>query len=155
MINRRQFIAATAVAFAPLGVSESNKVQPPWEPDGVGSLARIGVLTPDDDPVPESEMRAMAPEGISIHASRVLWNGDPGSFAAGVTEFGFSEADLQRISRENALELLPGLRPSAAHGRSPRVLELRDPATNWGSDYRGSVLGVQRCTTIKSETESR
>lgn len=81
MINRRQFIAATAVAFAPLGVSGSNKVPPPWEPDGVGSLARIGVLTPDDDPVPESEMRAMAPEGISIHASRVLWNGDPGSLS--------------------------------------------------------------------------
>jgi len=55
-----------------------------WEPDGVGSLARIGVLTPDDDPVPESEMRTMAPDGVSIHASRVLWkNGDWRSFAVG------------------------------------------------------------------------
>jgi maleate isomerase len=45
-----------------------------WQPDGAGSLARIGVLTPDSDPVPESEMWAMAPSGVSIHASRVFWS---------------------------------------------------------------------------------
>jgi maleate isomerase len=83
MMNRRQFVAATAVAFAPLGFSTSNEVQLHWEADGVGSLARIGVLTPDDDPVPESEMRTMAPAGVSIHASRVLFNSDPLSFAEG------------------------------------------------------------------------
>jgi maleate isomerase len=49
----------------------------------VGSLARIGVLTPDFDPVPESEMWAMAPHGVSIHAARVTWkwNHDPREFA--------------------------------------------------------------------------
>jgi hypothetical protein len=52
-----------------------------WQPDGVGSLARIGVLTPDFDPVPESEMWAMAPQGVSIHAARVTWNRDPRAFA--------------------------------------------------------------------------
>jgi len=81
MMNRRQFVAATAVAFASPTVSVSNEVQPRWEADGVGSLARIGLLTPDDDPVPESEMRTMAPAGVSIHASRVLWNGDPRSLS--------------------------------------------------------------------------
>ncbi len=45
-----------------------------WQSDGAGSLARIGVLTPDFDPVPESEMWAMAPPGVSIHASRVPWS---------------------------------------------------------------------------------
>jgi maleate isomerase len=30
------------------------------------------VLTPDFDPVPESEMSAMAPKGVSIHGSRVF-----------------------------------------------------------------------------------
>jgi maleate isomerase len=40
------------------------------------------VLTPDFDPVPESELWAMAPPGISIHGSRVSYKrGDPKSFA--------------------------------------------------------------------------
>ncbi len=52
-----------------------------WQRDGAGSLARIGVLTPDFDPVPESELWAMAPQGVSIHASRIPWTGDARSFA--------------------------------------------------------------------------
>lgn len=42
-----------------------------WQPDGAGWRARIGVLTPHSDPVPESELQAMAPVGVSIHAARV------------------------------------------------------------------------------------
>lgn len=42
-----------------------------WRPDGAGWRARIGVLTPHLDPVPESEFQAIAPEGVSIHATRV------------------------------------------------------------------------------------
>ncbi len=42
-----------------------------WQPDGAGARARIGVLTPHLDPVPESEFQALAPEGVSIHAARV------------------------------------------------------------------------------------
>jgi maleate isomerase len=42
-----------------------------WEPDGAGWRARIGVLTPDDDTVPESEFWTMAPDGVSVHAARV------------------------------------------------------------------------------------
>lgn len=42
-----------------------------WMPDGRGSRAQIGVLTPHLDPVPESEFNALAPEGVSIHAARV------------------------------------------------------------------------------------
>jgi len=40
-------------------------------PDGAGTRARIGVLTPHLDPVPESEFNALAPAGVSIHAARV------------------------------------------------------------------------------------
>jgi len=55
---------------------------PQWLPDGVGSIGRIGVLTPDTDPVPESEMWAMVPPGVSIHAARVRWQrGKPMTFA--------------------------------------------------------------------------
>jgi maleate isomerase len=42
-----------------------------WKPDGYGWRARIGVLTPDDDAVPESEFWTMAPDGVSVHAARV------------------------------------------------------------------------------------
>jgi maleate isomerase len=84
-MKRRQFITLAGVAAMgtpallshPLPATKRSR----WQPDGVGSVARIGVLTPDDDPVPESEMRAMAPEGVSIHTSRVAWNRDPRSFA--------------------------------------------------------------------------
>jgi maleate isomerase len=50
---------------------KDSRLVPQWQSDGAGSIGRIGVLTPDFDPVPESEMWAMAPPGISIHASRV------------------------------------------------------------------------------------
>jgi maleate isomerase len=42
-----------------------------WEPDGAGWRARIGVLTPDDDTIPESEFWTLAPDGVSICAARV------------------------------------------------------------------------------------
>lgn len=45
-----------------------------------------------------------------VPASQILFGSPLAETAAGVTDLGFSEADLQRISRENALELLPGLR---------------------------------------------
>jgi len=79
-MKRRQFItlAGAAAIGAPIGALELAENQGSrWQPDGVGSLARIGVLTPDFDPVPESEMWTMAPRGVSIHASRVTWNRDP------------------------------------------------------------------------------
>jgi pimeloyl-ACP methyl ester carboxylesterase/maleate cis-trans isomerase len=41
------------------------------KPDGAGWRARIGVLTPEDDTVPESEFWTMAPDGVSVHAARV------------------------------------------------------------------------------------
>ena len=43
-----------------------------WQPDGLGYRARIGLLTPNDDAVPESEFWTMAPEGVSVHVGRVL-----------------------------------------------------------------------------------
>ena len=48
-----------------------------WQPDGWGSHARIGVLAPHNDVVPEGEFGAMAPQGVSIHTARVPlgWRG--------------------------------------------------------------------------------
>jgi maleate isomerase len=42
-----------------------------WQPDGWGWRARIGVLTPHADIGPEAEFQAMAPAGVSIHATRI------------------------------------------------------------------------------------
>jgi maleate isomerase len=50
-----------------------------WQHDGAGTVARFGVLTPEFDPVPESEMCAMVPHGISIHAARVARTGPQGA----------------------------------------------------------------------------
>jgi len=52
-----------------------------WQSDGLGSCARLGVLTPDFDPVPESEIAAMAPLGISIHSSRIARRPHPREYA--------------------------------------------------------------------------
>jgi len=86
-MQRRQFITLAGIAAVTPQCLASAKLAASkpstWQPDGVGSLARIGVLTPDFDPVPESEMWAMAPHGVSIHGSRVTWkwNHDPREFA--------------------------------------------------------------------------
>src|ERR1700676_1428299 len=45
-----------------------------WQPDGWGQT-RIGVITPHADIVPEMEFNALAPDGISIHATRIPFGG--------------------------------------------------------------------------------
>jgi maleate isomerase len=42
-----------------------------WKRDGWEATVRIGVLTPHADVGPESELQAMAPPGVAIHAMRV------------------------------------------------------------------------------------
>jgi maleate isomerase len=42
-----------------------------WQPDGWDVRARLGVLTPHGDVGPESELQAMAPDGVRVHAARV------------------------------------------------------------------------------------
>ena len=42
-----------------------------WRADGWDTDRRVGLLTPHADVGPESELRAMAPPGIGVHAARV------------------------------------------------------------------------------------
>jgi maleate isomerase len=74
-MKRRQFFSVTAVGAATRLLARPSLSAaaplPAWRPDGVGSIARMGLLTPAFDPVPESEAWAMAPRGVSIHVSRV------------------------------------------------------------------------------------
>ncbi len=50
-----------------------------WKRDGWEASVRIGVLTPHADIGPESELQAMAPSDVAIHATRVPF----GAMAAG------------------------------------------------------------------------
>ncbi len=52
---------------------------PVWRPDGWGAVARVGLLVPHADVGPESEIQAMAPPGIVVHAARAPF----GAMAAG------------------------------------------------------------------------
>lgn len=52
---------------------------PRWRPDGWDATVRIGVLAPHADVGPESELGAMAPPAVAIHAARVPF----GAMAAG------------------------------------------------------------------------
>ena len=75
-MGRRSFLTALAVAsggfFASPAIANfplsDRKV---WQPDGAGWRARIGLLTPDNDTIPESEFWTLAPHGVSICAARV------------------------------------------------------------------------------------
>src|SRR5215472_11065725 len=81
-MDRRRFLALSSLAAIGAAPSPSlAEAGPTWKRDGAGLRARIGVLTPDFDPVPESELSAMAPAGVSIHASRVVRNQTPAAFA--------------------------------------------------------------------------
>jgi maleate isomerase len=61
----------------PMSEQENRKSR--WRRDGWEATVRIGVLTPHADLGPESELQAMAPPGVAIHAARVPF----GAMAAG------------------------------------------------------------------------
>jgi len=76
-MNKRSFLTTLGLAprtlFSLSAVGETTTPdRKGWQPDGLGYRARIGLLTPNDDAVPESEFWTMAPEGVSIHVGRVL-----------------------------------------------------------------------------------
>jgi len=81
-MQRRDFIISTGLGAFGASTARPRSVEAQdvrWQYDGKGTIARFGVLTPDFDPVPESEMWAMVPRGVSIHAARVARSGAPGA----------------------------------------------------------------------------
>jgi maleate isomerase len=82
IMERRDFLRSAALGsigapFVRPDVLDEQEVS--WPYDGAGTIARLGVLTPDFDPVPESELWAMAPRGVSIHTARVPRAGGRGA----------------------------------------------------------------------------
>jgi maleate isomerase len=47
----------------------------------IGWRGRLGFLVPPGNPTVETEMIAMAPEGVSLHFHRMVAHGTPGSLA--------------------------------------------------------------------------
>ena len=81
-MDRRRFLAVSGLAaISEAAGPHAIEARLTWKRDGAGLRARIGVLTPDFDPVPESELSALAPPGVSIHASRVVRPRTPAAFA--------------------------------------------------------------------------
>jgi maleate isomerase len=80
-MDRRRFlsISATAATGLPVASMRDHAQSDSWQPDGAGTIARFGVLTPDFDANPESELWAMAPRGVSLHTSRVRRTGGQGA----------------------------------------------------------------------------
>ena len=108
-MKRRHFIAASgfgalAARAANFQTAVSNK--PRWQPDGAGRLTTIGVLTPQGDARPESEIKAMAPDGVAVHSSIVHWIRDP-SRTDNFRRF------LEPPHLDNAAELLSSFAPSS------------------------------------------
>lgn len=85
-----------------------------WMPDGAGTRARIGVLTPHFDAVPEAEFQAMAPAGVSLHAARVPLGmvGENGEIIPHV-DAGIARAFADPPAVDEAAALLAAVNPSA------------------------------------------
>src|SRR5215210_8147379 len=69
-LKRRHVLAAVPSLLALTALPATSKAAQ-WRRDGAGRLARFGILTPSFDPVPESEMAAIAPPNVSLHTARV------------------------------------------------------------------------------------
>ena len=103
-----------------------------WQPDGWGET-RIGFLTPHADIVPEAEFSALAPDGISIHATRIPFGGyKPG----GTMDPTIADAPVRAIADplavDDAAEML-AMAPLVEDGSSRRTRRARRCA---GSAWR-------------------
>ncbi len=107
-----------------------------WKRDGWEASVRIGVLTPHADVNPESELQAMAPPGVAIHATRVPF----GAMAAeGVMDPTIPLAPVRAFAEpphlDNAAELLAAA-PLKANRIRLHELGLRDRNGRRGRDDR-------------------
>ena len=109
-----------------------------------GRLARIGVLTPDSDPVPESELSAMAPDGVSIHASRVAR--DPNRTAAG-----FAAPPHVDTAAERLAELAPRAIVFAYTGSSYALGAEADGPTRTRLEQRVRMIPVVLTSPASTE----
>ncbi len=92
----------------------------------IGWRARLGFLVPPGNPTVETEMIAMAPEGVSLHFHRMIARGTPGSLEG--------QAERNRTMVENidgAVELLAMVKPD--------VIVVAHTATSYHLGRRGEA----------------
>jgi maleate isomerase len=92
----------------------------------IGWRARLGFLVPPGNPTVETEMIAMAPEGVSLHFHRMATRGTPGSLE-GQTERNRSMIE----SIDEAAELLAMVKPD--------VIVVAHTATSYHLGRRGEA----------------
>jgi maleate isomerase len=110
-----------------------------WQRDGWNATTRIGVVVPHADVGPEAELQAMAPPGVTIHASRLHFGA---MRAGGVMDPKIPHAPVQSFTEEpfvdDAVELLAA---------SPLdVIALGFTSSTYKHGYDGELALIERLT---------
>jgi hypothetical protein len=106
------------------------------QPDGWGSVGRIGILLPAGGAVPESEFAALGPQGVSIHAApaplgvRAATQRGRDPAAGSVSRAHVNLPNPQRSTRERNFSRAFRLTPSLTASQAAAIL--------WG------LLGTKR-----------
>jgi maleate cis-trans isomerase len=109
----------------------------------IGWRARLGFLVPPGNPTVETEMIALAPEGVSVHFHRMVARGTPGSLAG--------QSERNRTMIENidiGIELLAMVKPY--------VIVVAHTATSYhlGRHGEADLLGrLEKSTSRRIVTE--
>lgn len=106
-----------------------------WQLDGWGARVRIGILMPNYDIGPEVEFAAMAPEGVTIHATRVPSGVMPG-------------APIDRLARAFA-------EPPAIDDAAELLAAAPLHAIAYGFFSSSYVLGVEGDRALQARLEKR
>ena len=100
----------------------------------IGWRARLGFLVPPGNPTVETEMIALAPEGVSLHFHRMVAHGTPGSLE------GQSERNRSMVENiDNGIELLAMVKPD--------VIVIAHTATSYHLGRRGEADLLDRLET--------
>jgi maleate isomerase len=101
----------------------------------IGWRARLGFLVPPGNPIVETEMIAMAPQGVSLHFHRMVAHGTPGSLS------GQSERNRSMVENvDSGIELLAMVKPS--------VIAIAHTATSYHLGRQGEAELLNRLEKV-------
>ena len=101
----------------------------------IGWRARLGFLVPPGNPTVETEMIAMAPDGVSLHFHRTVAHGTPGSLS------GQSERNRSMVEHiDNGIELLAMVKPE--------VIVIAHTATSYHLGRQGEAELLDRLEKV-------